>query len=436
MSNNNLLSTSYNSHQSFSYSHQQQQQENNLISLANSISQSPYLPTEDLTVHFDGLAVRSPTGSIYSNNNGLYSPQQINSPINIGSPHSPVYFNGSPQGGNFLAGGNSFVGSPNSPSHFLGSPLMTPTTFNELGIDTTTPNMNDLASSYGGFTYLSPTLQPQAQLSPINSPSPTGSYVANNNNNNLYLFPPNNNTTTNYSRPSSPVPDDVILTASEVNGYINSPSLIVSSQQQQDNMDMGNNGDGSSIISDLLFNVAGSDTSLLTLDDMELFPTTTNNHSTTTTTSVVTPSSPQQQQRQVNTTQPQQFISTAALFFSEDDLEDDDVLDHYETATTKAPTKNRKSTTNTTTPSGRRAKIHKCPYCNHTSNRANNMREHTQIHNPNRPKPHACKLCNRAFARKHDMNRHYISCKKQHSKSDSASYNIMTSPSLDPTTTI
>jgi hypothetical protein len=66
-----------------------------------------------------------------------------------------------------------------------------------------------------------------------------------------------------------------------------------------------------------------------------------------------------------------------------------------------------------------RTKIHKCPYCDHTSNRANNMREHTQIHNPNRPKPFCCKLCNRAFARKHDMKRHVISCKRRLAKKKS-----------------
>lgn len=61
----------------------------------------------------------------------------------------------------------------------------------------------------------------------------------------------------------------------------------------------------------------------------------------------------------------------------------------------------------------KKKKIHTCPYCNHTSNRANNMREHTLIHNPNRPKPFCCTLCDRAFARKHDMKRHVISCKKR-----------------------
>lgn len=389
---NNLLSTSYNSHNSYSY-----QQDHNLLSLANSIGQSPYLPAEDLTLCFDGLAVRSPTGSFYSNHNGgIYSPQQIHSPINIGSPrlgygspNSPVFFGGcSPQSNlnpqNFphnnnpfaqpyvpdpsdasfnnsfvqssVLQSNSFLSQPNSPTQFVHSPSLTssyvnspslaPTTqFNpELGIDTS------FQQGSFGLTYLSPSLPPQqTQLSPINSPSPTGSY-----HNNLYLFPPNTNS--NYSRPTSPVPEDVILTASEVNDYINSPYLSPS-------VSISTTTGPSTLHGQDIFG---------TPDDMELYPT-----------SIVTPSSPQEK--------PQ-------LFFS--DVEEEEV----------AEKKGRNKIQ--MTPSGRRAKIHKCPFCNHTSNRANNMREHTQIHNPNRPKPHACKLCNRAFARKHDMNRHHIACKK------------------------
>ncbi|KAL9537510.1 hypothetical protein MBANPS3_011712 [Mucor bainieri] len=420
MPSNNMLSTSYTSH------HSSFQDNHNLIALANSIpnnNQSPYLPADDLTLCFDGLAVKSPTGSYYSHQNGVYSPQQsgvyspqqngvyspqqINSPINIGSPHSPVYF-GSPQSphynNNFLANDPSqysFVGSPNS-THFLGSPALT-------------PFMNE-----NGFgSYLSPTNQ-QQHLSPVNSPSPTGSYVGQN-----YLFPPTALQTGNFSRPTSPVPDDVILTASEVNDYINSPYLSPTAashsaspalmgqqhlQQQplsiNTDVNYGNNGD----ISDFLFgntmNTATTSTtnnsssvtpaSPLTttnLDDMELFP------------SAVKQSSPQTQAQAQTYTQPHQFV-----FSDEDEDDDHDIAgeDPNDASMSRSIKK--------TTPSGRKAKIHKCPYCHHTSNRANNMREHVQIHNPNRPKPHACKLCSRAFARKHDMNRHYISCKKQHTK--------------------
>lgn len=480
---NNLLSTSYGSHHSYSY-----RQENNLISLANSISRSPYQPAEDLTLCFDGLAVRSPTGSFYSNG-GVYSPQQIHSPINIGSPQngfgsphhgygspqSPVYFDGgcSPHSTgfnntNFFVGSpsynnnnnnnninsafvgspsfnqnssfvgspsfnqnnsfvgspnynqnNSFVGSPNSPSVFLGSPALSPVYNNELTIDTTqhaTPQNEDLSGSYG-FTYLSPTIPPQQNpTSPINSPSPTGSYA-----NNLYLFPPS--TSGNYSRPSSPVPDDVILTASEVNDYINSPyssvaassPSVVVQPSSNSNITDDSNTNG---VTEFLFGQQqhqGTCSPLTTtMNDIELFPP-----------SIVSPSSPHAQpQRNMNTSTSSTTASAAAgLVFSEDD---DEVADKEAGASAQ-----RRKKPYTTTPSGRRAKIHKCPYCNHTSNRANNMREHTQIHNPNRPKPHACKLCNRAFARKHDMNRHYISCKKQHSKSGGGSNRyVMTSPPL------
>lgn len=51
-------------------------------------------------------------------------------------------------------------------------------------------------------------------------------------------------------------------------------------------------------------------------------------------------------------------------------------------------------------------KIHYCPHCPHTSNRANNMKEHILTHDPNRPKNHLCPLCGKRFARKHDMKRH------------------------------
>ena len=396
MPNNNMLSTSYTSH------HSSFQDNHNLIALANSIpnnNQSPYLPADDLTLCFDGLAVKSPTGSYYSHQNGVYSPQQIHSPVNIGSPHSPVYF-GSPQSPNynntnFLANDvqqqYSFVGSPNS-THFLGSPALTPF-MNENGFN----------------SYLSPTNQ-QQHLSPINSPSPTGSYVGQN-----YLFPPTAIQTGNYSRPTSPVPDDVILTASEVNDYINSPYLSPSvtsnsaspaplGQPLTINTDLNYNPGVGGDISEFLFgntiNTATSSSatpaSPLTtsnLDDMELFP------------SVVKQSSPQTQ----TYTQPhQQYV------FSEEDEEEEDE-EFYNDENENTIVHNNKSIKKMT-PSGRKAKIHKCPYCHHTSNRANNMREHVQIHNPNRPKPHACKLCSRAFARKHDMNRHYISCKKQHTK--------------------
>ncbi|KAI8098428.1 uncharacterized protein B0P05DRAFT_521892 [Gilbertella persicaria] len=303
--------------------------DNTLIALANSLGQSPsYLATEDLTACFDGLAVKSPTGSYH---NGLYSPQQIPSPVHIGSPASLSHFNG-----NFLAGSpscTSFVGSPVSPP-FLGSPATTPF----LG-DNTTPQ--DISSSYG-LSYLSPTNQQQT-FSPINSPSPTSSYVGTN-----YLFPPTLNA---FSRPSSPVPDDLILTTYEVNDYMNASPGLVSQSLTIDTM--GLNDD--SPVSDFLLSSS--------TNDVELFPTAVE--------PIVSPH-----------TQPQWTDQT------------------------------NKATVKKTTPSGRRAKIHKCPHCQHTSNRANNMREHIQIHNPNRPKPHACKLCNRAFARKHDMNRHYISCKK------------------------
>lgn len=57
-------------------------------------------------------------------------------------------------------------------------------------------------------------------------------------------------------------------------------------------------------------------------------------------------------------------------------------------------------------------KVHRCPHCNHTSNRANNMKEHILTHDPYRPKMFACDTCQKSFARKHDMKRHV----KSHSR--------------------
>ncbi|CEP12247.1 hypothetical protein [Parasitella parasitica] len=385
--NNSMLSTSYTSQ------HSPLHDNHNLIALANSIpnnNQSPYLPADDLTLCFDGLAVKSPTGSYYSHQNGVYSPQQINSPVNIGSPRSPIYF-GSPQSpnSNFLANEQqySFVGSPNS-AQFLGSPALTP-----------------FMSENGFGAYLSP-VNRQQHLSPINSPSPTGSYVGQN-----YLFPPASMQAADFSRPSSPVPDDVILTTSEINDFMNSPYLspsIVSNSAspapigQPSNVNYSSGGDND--ISELLFsnttNTEASDNvtpaSPLTtsyLDNMELYPF------------VVKQSSPQAQTETQTYAQPQEYVIS-----NEGDAGDREHTD--ENGNTTILNKSTKKIT----PSGRKAKIHKCPYCHHTSNRANNMREHIQIHDPNRPKPHACKLCSRPFARKHDMNRHYLSCKKQHAK--------------------
>ncbi|KAI9278666.1 hypothetical protein BDA99DRAFT_492828 [Phascolomyces articulosus] len=53
-----------------------------------------------------------------------------------------------------------------------------------------------------------------------------------------------------------------------------------------------------------------------------------------------------------------------------------------------------------------RRTIHYCPECNHTSDRANNMKEHVLTHDPDRPKNFGCDICKKRFARKYDMERH------------------------------
>ncbi|KAI7866323.1 hypothetical protein BDF14DRAFT_1813961 [Spinellus fusiger] len=57
--------------------------------------------------------------------------------------------------------------------------------------------------------------------------------------------------------------------------------------------------------------------------------------------------------------------------------------------------------------------LHKCPFCAHTSNRANNMKEHIRTHDPLRPKDFLCPLCDKKFAHKHDMKRHSKSHARQ-----------------------
>ncbi|CAO3697688.1 hypothetical protein G6F70_008029 [Rhizopus microsporus] len=276
----------------------------------NSLSnlRSPLIATDDLTSWFDALAVRSPSGSIYSN--------PIHSPLQIGSPQSPLCFSGASSPNNFLAGS-----SPCS-SQFLGSPLL---------------------HDPQALNYLSPTLRPTLlrSTSPLSSPRLGPQF--------LPLHP-----STLSPRPNKTT-DDVILTATELNDFTASPYLTAVPDEEAP----VTTADGFDEISDLLFGNVH-------MDDLELFPP------------AVSPSAPH--------TQPQPASSDI-----------------------KKPKRKTVATT-------KRGKIHKCPYCDHTSNRANNMREHTQIHNPNRPKPFCCKICKRAFARKHDMKRHYLSCKKHLSK--------------------
>ncbi|KAI8365139.1 hypothetical protein BD560DRAFT_402256 [Blakeslea trispora] len=294
---------------------------------------SSCLNTDDLTINFDSLAVKSPSNSFHHG-------QQIPSPVQVGSPISPnqLYTNNfisssysSYTSNPYYPASPSFVGSP--ASHFVGSPAM----HSQFLTEHASP------SSFQLTCYLSPppsaanTTKYQSP-SVANSPSSASSYMLQQ----QFLFPPPNT----FSRSASPVPDDVVLTTSEVNDYINSPNLSHSSL----------NGDIP--ISDFFQSPSVLNTTQT--DDLELFP------------SVVQPaSSPHTQPRLKN----EQSKKT-----------------------------------------GRKGKIHQCPHCQHTSNRANNMKEHILIHDPNRPKSHVCKICSRAFARKHDMNRHYISCKRNQQK--------------------
>jgi hypothetical protein len=387
-----MLSASYNSSVNG--------QNNSLLDNSNVGVNSPN-HADDLTVFFDNLAVHSPVGSYCGG-----SPNQGCSPVysNVGSPQSPMYFNspvyhhgnnGTTQDNqNFLAGSpfsNALLGSPCSP-YFLGSPAngsfvgdvqADPNSYGQVSPHQQPLNPDQSSSPCNNLSYLSPSLSATTQVTPINSPSPH-SYTEH------YLFPP---TLPTISRPPSPGPGDVILTPTEVSDYISTPQYHPSISPNVSQNTSPSAGP-LSVITDAgyYFETAPQplemyDNTNMTNEDVELFPA-----------SLVTVSPHHH-------TQPQpgddnnylSVIPNNNMFSSDDDV----------------PKTSPTSPIIRTTPSGRRAKIHHCPYCNHTSNRANNMREHVQIHNPNRPKPHACKLCGRAFARKHDMNRHYISCKKQ-----------------------
>lgn len=84
------------------------------------------------------------------------------------------------------------------------------------------------------------------------------------------------------------------------------------------------------------------------------------------------------------------------------------------TTTGKAAKRNRASSSasGTKRPQPVRRTIHYCPFCNHSSNRSNNMKGHILTHFPDRPREFACETCFREFTRKHDLKRHW----KTHNK--------------------
>ncbi|KAJ8659191.1 hypothetical protein O0I10_005230 [Lichtheimia ornata] len=120
-------------------------------------------------------------------------------------------------------------------------------------------------------------------------------------------------------------------------------------------------------------------------------PTTTSNDATTTTCT--------------STTSAAIDITATATSVCSDDwmILHEDVGDNKPTTTTATASSHR-----------RRPRLHHCPYCTHTSNRANNMKEHILTHDPHRPKNFPCPLCGKRFARKHDMKRHTKSPHHQH----------------------
>lgn len=384
------------------------------MNFATSFSRSPH---EDLTLCFDGLAVQSPhTNSFYNNTHLNSPPQQIHSPIYIGSPQSPPYINTS-TASNQLAQSPSFLNnlaqSPQSPSflnvathhRFGGSPqspsFLNSSTHFESPRDTSFLGVVDhLGSPRSHTSFLNTTdlsqqfLDTTANPHLINSPSAT-TQIAGSPYNQSFTGSPSYNTSFAGS-PNSPyfLGSPVIATHflnddSHLSPYPSASSQQVSPIQSPCGSYIGNTG--------LLF------------PPTPQFNNATSNNGAITTVAEATSPPPALSQSGIDnntgsTTINEVLISPYLLPTQQE----------KEEKTGKQP---RKSTVKKTTPSGRKAKIHKCPYCHHTSNRANNMKEHIQIHDPNRPKPHLCKLCHRPFARKHDMTRHYLSCKKHKLKS-------------------
>lgn len=373
-----------------------------MTQLSNNYGQSPYaVPTDELTVYFDGLAVQSPTtGSC------LYSPQQMYSTINAGSPQSFSFLNtnpnftGSPQSPSFLNTNPNFLGSPQSPS-FLNT--------NQTFVGTPQSPFLNANTLFG-----SPTNQLYSENNYVDIPFMNGLTGSPTDQNSCYVGSPSNQVFSGNqiyggnSYLGSP-------TASNVQSYVGSPnsSHFLNSPVMATTI----GGDSSEETSNNALGIANylspittpSPTSSYTGPASMLFPPTnalfTNQESNTS-----RPTSPLPDDVILTTSEVSQYFQLQPdLAFSADVVQP---ISPHNTQPQKRKINNRKSTVKSTTPSGRKAKIHKCPYCQHTSNRANNMREHIQIHDPNRPKPHTCKLCHKSFARKHDMNRHVLSCKK------------------------
>ncbi|KAI8072869.1 hypothetical protein BC940DRAFT_358819 [Gongronella butleri] len=56
---------------------------------------------------------------------------------------------------------------------------------------------------------------------------------------------------------------------------------------------------------------------------------------------------------------------------------------------------------------GNRLGIYKCQFCNYTSDRSYNTKQHEMTHNDPPHRPHKCIICERGFVRKYDLKMHH-----------------------------
>ncbi|KAI8988077.1 hypothetical protein BDF20DRAFT_304770 [Mycotypha africana] len=409
---------------------------------------------DDLALQFDALAVASPNGSYYS-------------PQLLASPNSQVT-------DQFFLAENDFaqplmVGSFNSaysqPSQYLsvGSPAsqlhVNDNNANVLGINSPASTAHQPIDSNNNYFFLPPGVlgaSPQQNTSPYHG---VGDAAANHATVSNSASPLADTGLYFTSGPGSPIETKYLFPPADFNAaaaFLDMASFVSQSdqgqQQQQQQASFAAVNDSVTIsqfldtdkinsISTATTTVTPSFTDNKQIEELHFIHESFDNHNTTA--SHKKENTPERTNTMMTTTP----ITHAASSHTTQNNKDDEHIENSPTSQssasvakaeqpvskrTQSPSslqarKTTKIAKSIVSKKGRKklGRIHRCPFCQHTSNRANNMKEHIQIHNPNRPKPHLCKLCQRPFARKHDMNRHYLSCKK-HSTDQPTHINTVT----------
>ncbi|KAI8988911.1 hypothetical protein BDB01DRAFT_833946 [Pilobolus umbonatus] len=330
---------------------------------------------DDFTTHFERLGVYSPT----NNSTGYYSPQLLQqqsngvfSPLNIGSPSTSPLQNTFSLNIDLHSNTNSFVNSPQSPCSIGSSGVTFPMTDNE--------DITQLTGTHPyDFVFSTFPLINTAQGTPI-SPSPL--YVSpmlSPTQSIQYLFPP-----VLCSQCASPsiVPVDIQPSPS-FDFYFPLDEIDFSGITVPENTTDSNNFSADISLDMVQLNSPESE---IPLDMIQL-----NNPELDILSDQLIVSPP-----------PQSF-----MVIPQPSPQLDDQVENI------PRTRRRRS--------NYIKKTHQCPHCQHTSNRANNMREHIMIHDPDRPKPHECEVCKKSFARRHDMRRHQLNCKNNQLKRNRSS---------------